>query len=78
MEMDVPRLVEGHNRDQEKLNVRCRYSQQDDRLRLIFGSAPQDYKEGLFKAAPWWPGWGVTEDDRVRIRRAERDVLIAT
>lgn len=57
MEMDVPRLVEGHNRDQEKLN---------------------DYKEGLFKAAPWWPGWGVTEDDRVRIRRAERDVLIAT
>ena len=78
MEMDVPRLVEGHNRDQEKLNVRGRYSQQDGWLRLIIGSAAQDYKEGLFKAAPWWPGWGVTEDDRVRIRRAERDVLIAT
>ena len=38
----------------------------------------QVYKARLFKGAPWWPGWGVTEDERVKIRRAEKEVLLAT
>lgn len=57
MEVDAPRLVEGHNRDLVVLEA---------------------YKARMFKGAPWWPGWGVTEDQRDRIRKAERDVLLAT
>ena len=56
MEMDAPRLVEGHKRDQHKLEL---------------------YDERMFKGAPWWPGWRITQDQRARVRRAERDILLA-
>jgi len=37
----------------------------------------QEYEEKMYKGAPWWPGWKVTDAQREKIRRAERDVLLA-
>lgn len=82
VEVEGKREVKGYNLDVTKMEVRfwvgvCRLdvvlSTRCLNAAALVGD--QAYKKALFAAAPWWPGWGISEEQRLIVRRTEKYLL---